>query len=150
MKNGPFRFQFHKTTGSPSKAKSPHKRAMGDKRRCIFRAKSSDLSVVKQPWNLSNAQTSAPISNDGGLVEQQGVLQRQFRDQERKGAHVLIIRENMTMSRASLSGSSLMTSPSMTQSGRWRSATRKASVPSKGISQQVTRFFSTVIRSSPL
>ena len=84
MKNGPFRFQFHKTTGSPSKAKSPHKRAMGDNRRCIFRANSSDLSVVKQPWNLSNAQTSAPISNDGGLVEQQGVLQRQFQDQEKK------------------------------------------------------------------
>jgi hypothetical protein len=35
----------------------------------MFRAKSSDLSVVKQPWNLSNAQTSAPISNNGGLVE---------------------------------------------------------------------------------
>jgi hypothetical protein len=78
VKNGPFRFQFHKTTGSPSKAKSPHKRAMGDNRRCIFRAKSSDLSVVKHPWNLSNAHTSAPISNNGGLVEQQGVLQRQF------------------------------------------------------------------------
>ena len=118
VKNGPFRFQFHKTTGSPSKAKSPHKRAMGDNRRCIFRAKSSDLSVVKQPWNLSNAQTSAPISNKAGLVEQQGVLQGQFRDQERKRAHISTSLENITMSMASLSGSSLMTSPSMTQSGR--------------------------------
>jgi hypothetical protein len=72
VKNGPFRFQFHKTTGSPSNAKSPHKRAIGDKRPCMLRAKSSDLSVVKQPWNLSNAQTSAPISNNGGLVEKQG------------------------------------------------------------------------------
>ena len=48
---------------------SPHKRAIGDKRPCMLRAKSSDLSVVKRPWNLSNAQTSAPISNNGGLVE---------------------------------------------------------------------------------
>lgn len=38
----------------------------------MLRAKSSDLSVVKHPWNLSNAQTSAPISNNGGLVEKQG------------------------------------------------------------------------------
>lgn len=68
VKKGPFRFQFHNTTGSPSKAKSPHKRAMGDMRRCTFRARGSDLSVVKEPWNLSNAQTSAPISNNGGLV----------------------------------------------------------------------------------
>ena len=72
VKNGPFRFQFHKTTGSPIKAKSPHKRAIGDKRPCMLRANISDLSVVKQPWNLSNAQTSAPISNNGGLVGKQG------------------------------------------------------------------------------
>ena len=39
VKNGPFRFQFHITTGSPSRAKLPHKRAMGDMRRCTLRAK---------------------------------------------------------------------------------------------------------------
>lgn len=69
VKNGPFRFQFHNTTGSPKRAKSPHKRATGGMRRCMFRARSSDLSVVKEPWNLSNAQTSAPISNNEGLVK---------------------------------------------------------------------------------
>ena len=62
VKNGPFRFQFQSTTGSPSRAKSPHKRAMGDTRRCTFRAKTSERSVVKEPWNLSNDQTSAFIS----------------------------------------------------------------------------------------
>jgi hypothetical protein len=46
----------------------------------MLRAKSSDLNVVKQPWNLSNAQTSAPISNNGGLVEKQGG----FGDQEKQ------------------------------------------------------------------
>ncbi len=46
----------------------------------------------------------------------------------------------------SLSESSLVTSPSITQSGRQRSATRKASEPSKEISQQATRHRSTVIR----
>ena len=39
VKNGPFRFQFHNTTGSPSRAKLSHKRATGDMRRCTFRAK---------------------------------------------------------------------------------------------------------------
>ena len=72
VKNGPFRFQFHNTTGSPIRAMSPHKRAMGDMRRCMFRAKSSHLSVVKEPWNLSNAQTSAPISNKEGLCKGNG------------------------------------------------------------------------------
>ncbi len=150
MKNGPFRFQFHKTTGSPSNAKSPHKRTMGDKRPWMLRAKTSDISVVKQPWNLSNAQTSAPSSNNGGLVEKQGGLQGSS-ESRRKRAYILIIfRENMTMSMASLLGSSLTANPSITQSKRKRSATRKASEPSKGISQQAMRFCSTVIRSSPL
>jgi hypothetical protein len=85
---------------------------MGDKRRCIFRAKSSDLSAVKQPWNLSNAQTSAPISYEGVPLEKQDELQRQ-RDKEEKQAHISTIRENMTMSMASLSGSSFMTTPSI-------------------------------------
>jgi len=70
VKNGPFRFQFHNTTGSPRRAKSPHNRAVGDMRRCMFRAKTANLSVLKEPWNLSNAQTSASISNKGGLVKE--------------------------------------------------------------------------------
>jgi|SRR5580693_8697776 hypothetical protein len=105
VKNGPFRFQFHNTTGSPKRAKSPHKRAMGGMRRCMFRARSSDLSVVKEPWNLSNAQTSAPISNDEGLVKVNSMLQRQSgnqKDKNKRVAHVPTIRENMTMSMASL------------------------------------------------
>jgi hypothetical protein len=61
---------------------------MGDKRRCIFRAKSSDLSVVKQPWNLSNAQTSAPISNKGGLVEGQGGYKGSSRTRGKKSSHI--------------------------------------------------------------
>jgi hypothetical protein len=84
VKNGPLRFQFHNTTGSPRRAKSPHKRAMGGMRRCMFRARSSDLSVVKEPWNLSNAQTSAPISNNGGLVNEVGMLPRQSGDHYNK------------------------------------------------------------------
>jgi hypothetical protein len=84
VKNGPFRFQFHKTTGSPSNARSPHSRAIGDKRRCIFRAKISDLSDVKQPWNLSNAQTVAPISYEGVPLEEQGELQRQQDNEKNK------------------------------------------------------------------
>lgn len=87
MKKGPLRFQFHNTTGSPSKAKSPHKRAMGDMRRCMFCAKSSDLSGMKEPWNLSNAQTSAPTSYKGGLGRK-GRLERPLGYQEnKKGSH---------------------------------------------------------------
>jgi hypothetical protein len=83
VKNGPFRFQFHKKTGSPSNAKSPHKRAIGDKRPCMLRAKRSDLSVVKQPWNLSKAQTSTLISNNGGLVEKQGGFGGQLKQENK-------------------------------------------------------------------